>query len=248
MFTWTDVKPLPIDNIIARLQSRQPFAYSRWCDGEWRAVLGHALGANCDGHPYSRLLTVELRAVLEAKPDYWLGIGPLPLRRFPAEIPAYMDAKGLASLDWRNVRAVDDALIAATTKGDSADWLRFLRCLRSLPTLIIGPRHVHPVVHELIACEYTIECPLREAFVARRELEAEALSVLQRMETPTVVLISCGMTANILVDRIWNACNRKHIVYDIGSVWDLYGNVLSRSWMRAADKDKSLTRPVPTAD
>ena len=73
----------------ARMRSYEPFAFSRWGDGEWSAVLG--LGAqNCDKQAYEPVRE-DLRRVLRDRPVYLIGVQPLAVQRFGPEIAAWLD-------------------------------------------------------------------------------------------------------------------------------------------------------------
>ena len=69
------MKELTFELICEDLKNGVNFSWSRWGDGEWSALLQTRPGkANCDGHHFFPDMGARLKAVLESKPEYYLGL------------------------------------------------------------------------------------------------------------------------------------------------------------------------------
>ena len=123
---------MPID----MLRENKPFAFSRWGDGEWRAVLGvkDEHHSNCDGHHYFESMCGALRKVLSSRPEYLLGMQPLAMRDYGKEIRDWLKLDGMSPEDFINA----DVFHKAAMKGD---W-KFKDYFTAGRHLVVGPAHL----------------------------------------------------------------------------------------------------------
>ena len=79
-----------------------PFTFSRWGDGEWRAVLRQNKkgGQNCDGHKFFPKMGVDLAAVLIGRPQYMLGMQNFSMRIYGKSIQRFLERNNLTDLRW----------------------------------------------------------------------------------------------------------------------------------------------------
>src|SRR5512139_2007262 len=118
---------------VRRIVDHVPFAFSRWGDGEWSAILGRS-GATCDGQGYTPQLREDLTAVLVDRPTYDLGLQAFARRRFGGEIEEWLDANGLAP------RWVDaDVFAHASAAGELG---AFTGALAQRAVVVVGPGHL----------------------------------------------------------------------------------------------------------
>lgn len=219
-------QPLTLPGLTAKIAGDEPFALTRWGDGEWRCILGPHKGANCDGVPYEAGLSNGLRRVLQKRPNYLLGMQPQAWRESSPQIQAFLAENGLTDLAWFDA----DIVHANVETPAFADMLEALRKRR---TLVIGPDHLQAALWSLFGCERFVNVPARQCFRALRTIVMDAKQLLQDAP-PTVVSVSASMPAEIIIDMLWDwVGHRGHSFIDYGSVWDPYGGRFRRSYQRA---------------
>ena len=209
-----------LDRLVARIGAGRPFAFSRWGDGEWSCILGHG-GSNCDGHPYSKLLRLDLTAVLLARPTYHLGMQAFALRRFGPAIEAWLARRGLGPT-W-----VDADLFAMASWHDELTPLTDALACRAV--ILAGPDYLSALSLFKIARHIVI--PERNCYVATAATLAATDRALRHLPR-AVVVISAGMSANILVHRL-HAAHPRATLIDVGSLWEPYVGRATRRYHRA---------------
>src|SRR6056300_1707650 len=65
-----------LQDVINKITNDEPFAFSRWGDGEFFNI-NKVKGQNCDGNIYYEDLGEELKNILLVKKDYYLGVQTL---------------------------------------------------------------------------------------------------------------------------------------------------------------------------
>ena len=65
-----------LTDITYKLANKEPFAFSRWGDGEWYNVYKHE-GQNCDGNIYYKDLGDKLLEIVSTKQEYYMGVQTL---------------------------------------------------------------------------------------------------------------------------------------------------------------------------
>lgn len=213
-----------VDAYIQALLDRQPFAFSRWGDGEWCCLLGRP-GHNKAGMPYSAPLRADLTAVLVSRPTYDLGLSesvvhPTRPKRLSlrSEVPAWLEAHGL-TLPWVEADGLYRRSLAGTLDP-------FVAALSSRQVILVGPSYfsglrLFPVVaHVLVPPrmhhEHEIKRLVRQTLAALRDFPG------------SVIAISAGMSANVLIDRVY-AVRPEATLIDCGSLWEPYlGRIVRR--------------------
>lgn len=214
-------------------------AFSRWGDGEWTAILGHRpFGCNCDGHPYAPELGRRLRAVLDTRPSYRLGLQPLATRVFPF-LREYIAQHNWNTLKWVNA----DVLHAASYRGELAPFVA--RVLRAPGLLVVGPRHVLDLWQTAVPSLAGVVVPDRSCFDSYDVWSSAALREATQLPAGAWVLVSASMPAKLLVHELAvSSCGPRLIVIDCGSLWDYYAGRPSRRYMKALTR---AGRPGPKA-
>lgn len=195
---------------IEALTAGRPFAFSRWGDGEWSAILGRK-GANCDGQEYTEDLGEALRNVLRARPTYMLGMQPLARRRFGPEIDAWLEAEGLSDLEWTDAGVFHSASIM-DRMGPVFD------ALAQPGVILVGPRRLAGLVRYFPIHRHVV-VPERDAWAHFGQWATATGSAIAT--SVGTVAISAGMGANALVDQIHRAAPDR-IAVDFGSVFEPY--------------------------
>jgi hypothetical protein len=211
-----EVKPLPIEEFVNRLQSGEGFCFARYGDGTFFAMQGKE-GTNCDGalirKDQAQLL---IRTIKDATITH--GIGDLALS--DAQAGQWLQEQGL-EIEWYDCNVMHNASLRGTLRP-------FIELLRKRKTALIGAKHLRHFSH--IPIQNFIETSSSKAFYEMDYLQAAARKVVTRNKLDTV-LVSAGTAAPVLVSRLHK--DFPHInVIDTGSVWDPYAGVLSRKVFR----------------
>lgn len=215
-----------LDTFVDLIQKREPFAFTRWGDGEWWSILGRTEGQNVDGLAYDPALGEDLRRVLTDRPPYMLGLQDLALEIFAGEVEQWLTERALDELDWIN---------AAVFHGASRDGNLgpFLDTLRAAPRLVVvGPPHL-AALEPLLGYHTFVKVPPHDSYRAKDVLLTELVAIAATLPKGAVFSISAGMTANILIDALTKTnAGKRLILLDIGSLWDPYAGVKSRVYMQ----------------
>lgn len=214
-------------DLVAKLRARESFAFSRWGDGEWFAVLGRDYGSNCDGHPYSKALGQDLTDVLLSRPPYLLGMQNLAMGRMGSSIEEFLEGSGLSDLPWCN----SDIFHREAIRGGLKD---LVDALNDRDLTIVGPDHLRKLTETHFPQADFVSVPPRNAYAKWQAVCADvALSLAGRPDA--VVSLSMGMPAELALDRLYHlgaAEGANWTLIDFGSLWDPFVGVLSRSYMK----------------
>lgn len=211
----------PFEQVCAMLAAGEPFAFSRFGDGELNAILG-VEGENRDGHPYHPDLGLRLRGILESTPEYLLGLQPLAVMMHGIE-PVLALSRGIR---W----VLADAFQFALADGRLGRLFEALAG-REEVWLVGAPHHRQLAVRRswrFVEVAYGDCWPQYEGLLARlrRELPREG----------AVFLFCAAMTADVLVDDLHRA-NPANTYVDVGCVFDPYVGVNSRGYHEELDPD-----------
>lgn len=218
-------------DVVAKLHAREPFALSRWGDGEWAAVLGKA-GATVDGQTYTARLRDDLRAVLMDRPTYWLGMQGFAQRRMGGEIAAWLSAHGLTFV-W-----VDADLFARQSV--TGHLQRFIDALRLRNVVFVGPEHLWAVSSLFPVRQYVV-IPDHECYDSIDRVLSATRRAMEGRPAP-VVLVSAGPAANVLIHRLWTEDQGATLI-DCGSLWEPYAGYRTRTYHRLVPVHAYEVRP-----
>lgn len=219
------IEHTPFCDIVQLVRQRIPFTFSRWGDGEWRAVLGKLGGVNCDGHQFYPQMGEELRQVLISKPTYLLGMQPMALRIYEKPINEFLAKHGLQDLKWLNADVIHSASIH-----DNLGLL--ISAMRGRLLVMVGPDQLKRVSPQL-QYQHFVEVPPRNCYLALDRIVHDVLNILESQKEHTIVSVSASMPAEIILDRLYKRIGTRHTLIDFGSVWDPFVGVYSRSYMKA---------------
>jgi hypothetical protein len=222
-----EVKERPLSWFVDRINSGEPTTFSRWGDGEWHSVFGRTKGKNCDGHDYFPKLGKGLRDVLKSRPSYVLGLQGLAVRLWPGRIEGWLAATRLADLDWIDA----DVFHNASRKGELEP---LLVAIRARPLVFVGPPHLSRL-NKFLGYRTFITVPPRNSFVVWPRLAHDIMAAADSLPAGSVISISAGMPAKLIVDKLHARYKQRHQVIDFGSVWDYYAGVASRRYMKGMD-------------
>lgn len=221
------ITPRALNRYVRWLVKGIPFAFSRWGDGEWSAVLGKGK-CNTDKQFYTPALRADLRGVLEARPSYLLGLQPAAVRLYGVEIAEWLRAR-----DWWPAWDDADVWHRASKRGELGP---LVKALRSRRVLIVGPARLRALT--LFPCVGVVEIPDQGAHSGMASMRADLAAALDRLGPDGVVALSAGMCANLLIHdycgtpRVATAPPRTTWI-DFGAVWEPYVGVANRTYHKA---------------
>jgi hypothetical protein len=224
------VDPLSLDDVVAGVASGS-FAYSRWGDSEWYAVLGVDRPPDVNGVRFSPELTAALVGVLEGRPDYPLGMGWLG-----------MQVAGGRAAEWLADRGLDLRWVSCTPLLNAADdgtLGRVVAAARGLggARIAAGPLHLAPVYRALGWTHVVVPSPpVQDAFRCRRWIHL-VVKCARASPRPPFVALSAGVAANLAVDRLWRELDRRVVAVDFGSAFDPFAGLQSRTHMKGKRYD-----------
>jgi hypothetical protein len=222
-----DYREVPLEWFVQRVRAREPLTLTRWGDGEWSCVIPGLAGSrptNSDGHRFFAELGEELRGLLLARPAYLLGMAPHVLSSFGEQIGSFLAEHELEELDWIDARPFHRASIRGELEP-------FVHALARGPLIVVGPAHLRALAQALGAAAF-IEVPARDCYLQLDRIHAVCEQALRGMPAGTFLSVSAGMPANVLIHRLHDTFGDRHLLVDIGSLWDPYVGVLSRNYMR----------------
>lgn len=221
--------PLSFAAIIAALQARQLLSLARYGDGEWRALLGLSSPqrANCDGSHYFTELGAALQAALTARLtdpvryNYEIGMQPLAWRIFGQEIAAWLATRPAGS--WAN----GDIVYKASLQGNLP---AFVAALSALPAVFVVPKYVAKALTSKFPQAQFIAVPELDAWLDYDGILAAVRKAADGIEGYGVVVLSCGMSAEVLLHDLYADYGQRLAILDVGSIWDPYAGRNTRSY------------------
>jgi hypothetical protein len=214
------IKKFPLSDYVDRLNKNEPYSFSRWGDGEWRALLKKP-GRNVDGHRYFPAMGKELIEVLTTSPPKLrLGLQSLALRVFNEEINWFCDKHSVPKV-WENADVFHSALI-------NKQHQPLMDALSKKTIIMVGPQHLSKFKEFKVRRHILV--PDRDCYTAMSRIMKEINDSLSRCPDGTVVAISASMPAELMVHRLYNKWGSKHFLIDFGSLWDPFVKVNSRTY------------------
>ena len=204
------------NEFIDHILREEPFAFSRFGDGEFAAVLKRE-GSNCDQHTYFPDMGKALKAILEEqkgkKPDYYIGVQNHAKRQFTG------NAVFEELIKFEHISS--DAFHKANIKEGNLN--RFFDSLKGKDVVIVGPAHLKPLRQIKFA---QIEVPSRNCWLKYENILMQCEKNLRKKR---VFLFCASMMSNVLIDKLWKQ-NKECTYIDIGSALDPYVGKNSRSY------------------
>jgi|TARA_R110002051_G_scaffold61354_5_gene112557 hypothetical protein len=222
------IEKLKLPTILRQIkQVEEPFTFSRWGDGEWRAVLRRNKngGKNCDGHQFFSGMGAQLANVLIGRPEYLLGMQNLAMRIYGKPIQAFLAKHELTDLRWYT----SDVFHYGAIYGNMQD---ILDTVNSRKVLLVGPPHLKKLKNNGLKYWDFIEIPPRNNYLVMDETYRSVLAKVESETEPLLISLSASMPAEILCDKLYDRIGKQHTIIDFGSLWDPLVGVKSRSYMK----------------
>jgi hypothetical protein len=231
---FSDPPRVPLRWFLERVAAREPFAFTRWGDGEWLAVLEAGEREPNPEQDFLPAMCAAIRDVLLSRPPYRLGAQPYAMRQHGEVILPFVEQHRLGDLDW----IWGDVFQHANIRGRLA---LLVSELREIPLIFVGPAHLERVSAALGARRF-VQAPSHNAYLELERLRHETTLALEAAPSPTFVSVSIGVAANILIHQLHERFP-GHMLCDTGSIWDVHAGVKSRRYMH-----KIEVPPIPALD
>lgn len=222
----------PLDYYIARLQTADPFCFVRYGDGEFQAmgILPTTNNQNCDGHKYFADMGDELRQTLEPNSDHFVrAIGHMATANNGRElIHDYLTQHALDTQNWHDT----ETFLEASLKGQLNPLVKYIR---NQKTVYICPDVLKMFVYNNLRVNHTVTIPTKNAYLEINKIEKTTINLIRKTK-PTLILISGGPMAKVLLYRLFIKHGVQADMLDLGSLWDGYVGRNTRSHTRKLTK------------
>lgn len=225
-----EAKQPPLSYYVSRLESGAPFAFSRWGDGEFLAVLGYG-GQNCDRHEYFPALGADLRRVLLNQHPYTFAIGPLATAYLGRKIERFLSEQKVA-IEWHSTDIFVESLLAGQLQ-PLVDVLRGKRVHYVGPGHLFNRRRAGTVAGVFPWASASV-IPDVNCYLSKARILDGIVDTVQRNPVD-VIGFSAGMLSNVLIDELWPVVGQTTALVDFGSLWDGAAGKISRSYHRKVD-------------
>jgi len=195
------------EKVLEKIKNNNPFAFSRWGDGEFLNVNG-VDGKNCDGNIYYKDLGLKLKLILSSKQDYYMGVQTL-VEWSKIESKKY-------NQDWCD----SDVFHRASMSGEID---KLSNVLNNVNVVYIGNK-THSKLNFI---NEFIEIPRNNVWLQKNLILNKIIRTFD--ETHKIYCFSAGMATNVFIDELWKL-NNNNTYIDIGSVFDPYVGINSRSY------------------
>jgi hypothetical protein len=207
-----------LDEFIQKIKAREPLSFSRWGDGEWKAVFDSP-GANCDGHEYFPDMNEALRQVLISQPKYIMGMQNFAVRRMGDQIEQFLLDHDL-NIDWKNA----DVFHHASIKGRFDSFIESLKESESR-VFLVGPE----CLNGLKFIDHFIKVSDKNCW-KDRAFVVKTLDYQLTGSDHAIVLFCASMASNVMIDDLYKHDGPKHTLLDMGSVFMPYVGIANRSY------------------
>ena len=198
--------PTKIEDFIDMMLLDVPYSFSRFGDGEWKAIFRHH-GSNCDDHQYFPEMGARLEnAVLEPY-DYIYGIQGLSIRTMQFQIAELLGED--CKIPWYNA----DVFHKAFAKGLMG---HMVNALGTKKVCLVGPEYLKDKRLSFLRSGGMIRVPLKDCYLEIDRIRGEIL----RNTHAEVFAFSSSMMANVLIHELFPYIGQEKWMIDFGSVWD----------------------------
>jgi hypothetical protein len=172
---------------------------------------------------------VDLRAVLNRKPTYLLGMQNFSMRLYGNPIQNFLATNNLTDLRWFNADVFHYGAIHGHRK-------EIVDTVKARKLLIVGPPHLKSLNKSgLKYWDYVGVAP-RNCYTNLRDTFREVVAKVEGQKDRLLISVSASIPAEILIDMLYMRFGGEHTIIDFGSLWDPLVGKLSRSYMKVQKK------------
>lgn len=215
-------KTMTFDMILSLLNGPLPFSMTRYGDGEWACILGEE-GGNCDKCAYLPELRDGLIKTLKYYKPYYHCLLTVATANKPELVNYLVDHS--IKVDWYN----GDALLDASVAGKLLPFINILR-QKDKKVVYVGPAKLLKLKSYFDIAKFVV-IPERDCILEKQDIKDSVMEVCNTM-SPNIILFSAGMATNVIVDELYTKIGGKVTMIDVGSLFDIYCGVVSRSYAK----------------
>lgn len=238
----TTLQQHPLEHYLDLIRAAECWRFSRWGDGEWRAVFQNHPGKhNCDGHLYFPDMGRALYQVLQGyspSDHYTMGLQPLAQRLYGPRIDRLVSQFGWPKGAWHNA----DVFHRASGNGRIND---VIAACRTRPILMVGPAYLESWCRQVFPGSQFVTVPIKDCWLERSRVLEEITEALRGQIATGIVALSCSMMAEVLIDDLDLRFPKQHLFVDFGSVWDPYAGRQTRKYHKDLTDDSKRISPTP---
>lgn len=229
-----EIRSLTLEDFTSRLQSKEPFVFLRFGDGEWNAVLGKS-NCNCDGQKYEDVRNYLRHVLLNAPASYWMGMQPFAMRLRGPEIEAWLAENRPRGLDW----VWSETLPRASMRNRLPE---FFKSLAGRQVVLIGPKYLSSIGKQFRVHKHLFVPTNGKAQTAFHRIVADAKDFLKQRADDATFLVSAGMTSEGLIHEIAKKAPKATFI-DTGSLFEPYVGKSIRRYHQSIVERESNGRP-----
>jgi len=233
-----EIKKLPVGYYVDKLSSGEPFAFARYGDGEWLAVLGRCGVRNADGCTTDRALSDLLCDVVKAQRPYQHAMLTIAKRRFGDEIDAWLQENEV-TMPWYN----GNVFLYQSLKGNLFPLISEIRKRR---VLFVGNNHLRGLDKRgFFEYEDYVESPPVDAYKSKDRIMKDVFRSINENRIDFIGW-AAGFAAKIFIDEVFFR-HPEITQIDFGSMFDGYfeplphiramGKTGSRSYIESKEYD-----------
>lgn len=205
---------LTFKQMIIDLNNRRNFTFSRFGDGEFNCILG-VNGENTDGHLYYSDLGESLKRVIKSKPSYYMGLQNM-VKRIRGDQDEFKElTKGI---HWHDA----DIIHHQSIKYGLDD---LFTVLKSREVILVGNPDIQ--MNGYLSLTEKIDIQKENAWL---DYYVTFNEIQKTIEENDVILYCAGMMTEVLMDDLFNIYKNEITQIDIGSAFDPYNGIISRSY------------------
>jgi hypothetical protein len=214
-----------LETFIDKILLDEPYTFSRYGDGEWKAIFRHP-GANCDGHQYfsdmgEALERSILHPILHSR--FWYALQGLSKRTMNFEISELASS----TIQWLNA----DVFHKAFARGMMHHMILALKTKR---VALIGPKYLSDCKQlRFLQREGHFIIPEKDCWTVRKEIQKYVLS----NRKAEVFAFSASMATKAILYELFPAIGQDKWLIDFGSVWDPCAGKLTRQVHKTYSKE-----------
>jgi hypothetical protein len=195
-----------LEDFIDMLLMDVPYSFSRFGDGEWKAIFRNA-GSNCDDHKYFPEMGARLEEAVLNPLDYIYGLQGLAVRTQAFEIAELLGPDH--PIEWCD----SDVFHKAFGHGLMG---HMVQALKTKKVCLVGPVYLHNKRLKFLRTGGNVKVPLKDCYLDLDRIKGE----IQRNEFAEVFAFSASMPTNVIIHELFPYIGHNKWMIDFGSVWD----------------------------
>jgi hypothetical protein len=207
------------EEFVTNIEESKNFSFSRWGDGEWALILKKEPTYTHIEKKWGPELLKNgstLKNIILSSPKYIIGMQPLAYNNWKDDIEAFIP---------KDVETANSDIFHRNSYRGRLD--PFINSLKKREVILIGPSYLK----NLSLFEFThIEVPDMYVWKHIEEITQEIRKTIKK---DVVILYSCSIMSNVLIDVFFKEFGVAITQIDTGSLWDPYAGVNSRSYHEA---------------